>query len=85
MALPLHLVTRPDQIPHRLVLWVGHVNAREFPGPIEAGQLIGIPPVRLHPVARLARHLGGRHKDAPAPVTADKPAQRIPARPGLGP
>jgi hypothetical protein len=83
MLLLAHLVTRPDQIPHRFILRIGHVNAGEFTRPQQPRQLIRIPPVRLDAVARLSRHFGRRDNDALRSMLPDEPAQRIPPWPRL--
>ena len=59
-----HLVPAAQEITHRFILGFGHVNAREFARTEEPRQLIGIPPIRLHPIAGPARHARGTHDDA---------------------
>ena len=81
MLLLAHLKTGADQVPHRLVLRFGHINARQFPGPIQAGQVVGIPPVGLDPLAGFAGDLGGTDQDAVQSVRPQAAAQGKAARP----
>jgi len=83
MLRPHDLKARAQQITHGLVFRLREVNARQFARAKEPRQLIGIAPVRLHPIARLARHPRGTDDEALITQPAQAPAQRIPARPGL--
>ena len=83
MLLLLHLVTGPHQIPHGLVLRIGHVDGGEFAGAVETGQLIGIAAVGFDAVAGFTRHLGGGHQDAVVAVGEQTAAERITVRTGF--
>ena len=57
----LDIFPAPEQIPGRLPRLIRHGDRRELPGPEEADQLDGIPPIGLDPVARLPRRQGRGH------------------------
>src|SRR5215831_5462787 len=42
-----------NQVANGFILLIGHMDGRQFASPIESGQLIGIPPVGLHPIGSL--------------------------------
>jgi hypothetical protein len=81
MLLAAHLKARTEQILHRLILGFRHLNPGQLPGPVQPGQIIGIPPVPLHPFTRFARHLGRTHQNTIHPVRLQAAAQGKPARP----
>ena len=49
------VVPRPNQVTHRLLVLRRHGDGGELAGPVEPGQLAGVPPVGLDPIARLHR------------------------------
>ena len=83
MLLLAHLKTGANQIPHRLILRFRHINARQLPSPIQAGQVVSIPPVGLDAFTGLARDFGGAYQDAVPAVRLQTAAQRKAARPGF--
>ena len=83
MLLLAHLEPGANQIPHRLILGFRHINARQLPGPIQAGQVVGIPPVGLDPFPRLARHFRGTDQNAVPAVRPQTAAQGKAAGSGL--
>jgi hypothetical protein len=48
-------IASPDKIAHRLVCLVRNPHCGQFAGPQQFGQVDGVAPVRLHPVAGLRR------------------------------
>jgi hypothetical protein len=78
-----HLVAGAQEVAQRLILRLGHMDAGEFARAQQPGQLIGIAPVRLDPVARRPRHARGTDDEALVPQPAQKARERKPARPGL--
>ena len=83
MLLPANLETGADQIPHGLILRFGHINGGQFPGPIQAGQVVGIPPVGLDPLAGFARHFRGTDQNAVPAVRPQTAAEGKAAGSGL--
>jgi hypothetical protein len=79
-----HLAPRPDEIPHGLICRFGHIKARQLPRPEEPRQLVGIPPVGLDPLARLAWHLRWADQYTVQSVRAQAAAQGKSPRPGFG-
>lgn len=78
----LHVLARPGQIPHRFLLRPQHPHRRQLPRAMLARQRHRIAPVRLHPLARLARRRR-RHHLAPMAGLNDLPVPPVPARTGL--
>jgi hypothetical protein len=72
-----------QQIPHRLVLRLGHVDGAQLAGPRQARQLIGVAAVGFDARARGARDFRGRHQAALVTVGAQAPAERIAVRAGF--
>jgi hypothetical protein len=73
----------PHQVAHRLVRLVRHPDRGQLPGPQQARQRHRIAPVRLHPVARLARDERGRHHRAGVAERHDLAVEPVPGRAGL--
>ena len=79
----LRRLARPHQIAQRLVLRVRHPHRRQVPAAVAPRQLLGVPPIRLHPIARLHRHQRRRHDLALHPERGQLPVQHVAGRPRL--
>ena len=72
--------TSAGEVADRFVDLVGHVDARQFPGPMQPGQLQRVAPVGLLPAALGLRRLRRRHDDAVDPQLLQSPIQHEPGR-----
>ena len=66
LEIPEGIFPRPTEVADRFIVDGGYIHGREVPGAHEPGQLPGVTPVGLDPVARLFGNQGGR--DDPADV-----------------
>jgi hypothetical protein len=74
---------RPDQVPHRLMRRIGHPHRCELPGPQQARQGRRVTPVRLDPIACLARNERGGDNDAAVAEAGDQSMQPVASGPSL--
>ena len=74
---------RAAQIPDRLIRGIRHIDRRKVAGPKQAGELFGIPPVRLDFVAGFLGNERGGHDHAGDPELLQPPRDHEPARPRL--
>ena len=72
-----------DQVAHRLVRLVGHPHRGQLAGPQQAGELLRVAPVRLDPVAGLARDQRRRDHGAAVAEPGQLPVEPIAGRTGL--
>lgn len=73
----------PNQVPQCLGAFVWNPHRCQIVGAVIARQLLGIPPVRLHPIARLHRNQRGRHHCALHPQLRQLPVQYVASRIGF--
>jgi hypothetical protein len=76
-------LTRPHQIPQRLVSRIRHPHGRQVAAPEQAGELLGIAPVSLDPVAGLDGHQGRGDDDAGDAELGELPVEGVAAGTGL--
>jgi hypothetical protein len=72
-----------NQVTNGFVLLVRDMDGREFPGSIKTGKLIGIPPVRLHPIGSLFGNERRTDQVAANAFAAQMAAKNEAARPGF--
>jgi hypothetical protein len=73
----------PYQVAHGFVRFVGHPDGGQFAGPEQASELLGITPISLDPVARLARDQRGCDDRTLVPQFDQLSMQSVAGRPGL--
>jgi len=81
--LSLHVITRPGQVAHGLLLGIRHPDRRQIATAGQPGQLEGIPPIGLDPFAGRLRNPRGRHHLDVVAARQQLAVQTIPTGPGL--
>ena len=74
---------RPHQVPQGFMRRIRHPHRRQISTAITPGQLLGIPPVGLHPIPRLHRNQSRRDHHTADPRPGELPIQGVAVRPGL--
>ena len=76
-----HILSHPHQVPCRLFFYPGYPYLRQFPCPVQLGQLHRVTPVRLHPVTGSYWRMPGRDHHALESLARQMSLQLISARP----